>query len=269
MSYKDIILEKKDHIAKITLNRPEARNAWTPLMTEELLSALDDVDRDDEMRVLVTTGAGKGFASGGNIKQMPTEGEQDTDRDRKPWQVQQGLSRSSCVLIPKLQKLQKPTIAMVNGAAVGGGFDFALAHDLRVGSENAWFMNGFARLGLVPGYGGAWLYVRVMGLPKALEYLFTHDAIEAEEALRIGVLNRLVPAGELEKETMALARKIADGAPIGMRLTKLLAYEALDMDLETAMQMSAVFEAITLTTEDYKTAVTALREKRPPVFQGR
>ena len=130
-------------------------------------------------------------------------------------------------------------------------------------------MNAFVRIGLFPGWGGTWLYPRVMGLGKALEYLYTGDFIEAAEAEKLGVLNRLVPSGELEKETMALARKIADGPPISIRLMKLQVYKGLGMDLETALQLAAACETITLTSEDHREGVTAFREKRPARFQGR
>ena len=261
MNYQTIILEKKENIAIITLNRPERLNAVNTQMMQELLSALDDVDEDDEIRVLVLTGAGRGFCSGDDVRRMAGGTEIGTGTDRGPAEIQQRNYREGRA-IPKLQKMQKPTIAMVNGAAVGAGFELALACDLRVGSENARFMNAYVRRGLTPGWGGTWLYPRVMGLGKALEYLFTGDFMEAKEAERLGVLNRLVPADELEKETMALARKIANGPPIAMMLTKLQVYKGLGMDLETALQMAAACETITLSSEDHREGVTAFREKR-------
>jgi len=269
MTYQAIILEKKENIATITLNRPEKLNAITPQMTQELISALDDVDEDDEMRVLVITGAGRGFCAGADVGGMSGGAEGDTSAVRGAEAIRQGLTQGAGRIIPKLQKMQKPTIAMVNGVAVGAGFDIALACDLRVGSENTRFMNAFVRIGLFPGFGGTWLYPRVMGLGKALEYLFTGDFIEAEEAEKIGVLNRQVPADELEKETMALARKIADGPPLSIRLMKLQVYKGLGMDLETAMQVAAACETITLSSEDHREGVAAFREKRKATFQGR
>ncbi len=158
---------------------------------------------------------------------------------------------------------------MVNGAAVGAGCDLAFACDMRTGSENTRFMNAFIRIGLFPGWGGTWLYPRVMALGKALEYLYTGDFIEAEDAEKLGVLNRLVSADELEKETMALAGKIASGPPVAMRLTKLQVYKGLNMDLETALQMAAACETITLTSEDHREGVAAFREKRQAKYQGR
>jgi len=268
MNYETIILEKKEGIAIITLNRPEKLNALTQQMNQELISALDDVDADDEMRVLVITGAGRGFCAGADVGGMAGGAGRETGTGGAE-QIRQGLIQSAGRIIPRIQKLQKPTIAMINGAAVGGGFDIALACDLRVGSENARFMNAFVRIGLFPGWGGTWFYPRAMGLGKALEYLFTGDFMEAEEAEKLGVLNSLVPADKLENETISLARKIANGPPIAIKLMKLQVYKGLAMDLETALQMAAACETITLTSEDHREGVTAFREKRQATYQGR
>ena len=269
MGYQTIILEKKENVAVVTLNRPERLNALNFQMRQELFSVLDDVDKDDEMRVLVLTGKGRGFCSGRDVDEMRVGTGASTSTAGETGEIQQSRPREAGNIILKLQKMQKPTIAMVNGIALGSGFDLALACDLRVGSENAKFVNGFIRIGIPPPEGGAWLYPRVMGLGKALEYLYTGDFIEAEEAEKLGVLNRLVPADELEKETMALARKIADGPPIAIRLMKFQAYKGLEMDLETALQIAAACETITLTSQDHREGVAAFREKRQAKFQGR
>ena len=269
MNYETVILEKKENIATLTLNRPEKLNAITPRMTQELIIALDEADADDEVRVLIITGAGRGFCSGADVGGMAGGTHRESSTARSAEDIRQGLAQGAGKIIPKLQKMQKPTIAMVNGIAVGAGFDIALACDLRVGSENTRFMNAFVRIGLFPGFGGTWLYPRVMGLGKALEYLFTGDFMEAQEAKTLGVLNRLVPANELEKETWALARKIADGPPIAIRLMKLQVYKGLEMDLETALQVAAACETITLTSEDHREGVAAFREKRQPKYRGR
>ncbi|MFC1943099.1 enoyl-CoA hydratase/isomerase family protein [Chloroflexota bacterium] len=269
MNYEAIILEKKEHIATITLNRPEKLNALGDGMVPEILSALADVGDDDEMRVLVLTGAGRGFCSGGDAKGM-SEGEQrGTGTARGSEAHRRGLARGLQGITRGLQKMEKPTIAMVNGVAAGPGCDIALACDLRIGSENARFVNVFIRTGFAPGLGGTWLYPQVMGLGRALQYLFTGDFIEAKEAERIGVLNYLVPAEELEKETMILARKIASGPPIAMRLTKLQAYKGLTMDFDTALQVAAACQTITFDSEDSKEGLKAFVEKRQAIFKGR
>jgi len=269
MNYQAIVLEKKDNIAVITLNRPERLNAMNPQMSSELSSAVDEVEKDDEVKVLVITGAGRGFCSGGDVGGMTRGTEEGTGTARGAREMQQRLSQGTSRVIPKLQKMQKPTIAMVNGVAVGAGFDLALACDLRVGSEKASFVNGYIRIGLCPATGGTWLYPRVMGLGKALEYLFTGDFMDAKEAEKLGVLNHLVSADELEKETMALARKLANGPSIAIGLTKLQVYKGLGMDLETALQMAAALEIIPSGSEDHREGVAAIREKRQARFMGR
>jgi enoyl-CoA hydratase/carnithine racemase len=144
-----------------------------------------------------------------------------------------------------------------------------LACDLRVGSDKARFLNAFVRIGLSPGWGGTWLYPRGMGPNKALEYLFTGDFIEAPEAKKLGVLNYMVPEGELEKKTLELAVKIAKNPPISLRLMKPQVYKGLQMDRETAIEMASACETIPLTSEDHKEGVTAFGDKREPVYKGR
>ncbi|MBI4304076.1 MAG: enoyl-CoA hydratase/isomerase family protein [Chloroflexi bacterium] len=268
MNYNTVVLKKEDHITTLLLNRPDRMNAVSPEMAKELLAALGEIDQDEDTRVVVVTGAGKAFCAGADVGGMaggnePGVGSQTAEEQRR-WHA-----RVLGKITVGLQKLEKPTIAMVNGVAVGGGFDVALACDMRIGSENARFMNAFVRIGLFPGWGGTWLYPRVMGLAKAFEYLFTGDFLEAKEAERIGVLNRMVPAAELEKETMTLARKIASGPPIAIRLMKLQAYKGLQMDMETAVEMAAACESITLKSEDHREGIAAFREKRPAAYKGK
>ena len=269
MDFESILLRKENWIATLTLNRPERLNAVTPKMAQEILSALEEVDNDDDSRVLVVTGAGKGFCAGADVGGMTGGTQQGMGTARNAEEMRRYHSRVVGRICLRLQKMQKPTIAMVNGVAVGGGFDVALACDLRIGSKDARFRNAFVKIGLFPGWGGTWLYPRVMGLGKALEYLFTGDFLGAEEAERLGVLNRMVVPEELEKETMVLARKIAQGPPIAIRLMKLQAYKGLQMDMETALEMAAACETITLNSEDHKEGVAAFREKRDAQFRGK
>jgi enoyl-CoA hydratase/carnithine racemase len=177
------------------------------------------------------------------------------------------LHRFDKVLVG-LRKLDKPSIAMVNGAAVGAGFDIALACDMRIGSENARFMVAFTRLGLIPD-ATSWFLPRAVGAAKAAELLFSGDFLGAQEAEKVGVLNKVVPASELEKETMALARRIAQGPPIAHRLNKLLLYQGLDMGMEAALAFNAAAIYLTVTSEDHLEGVKAFVEKRAPVFRGK
>lgn len=269
MDYETIILERRGNVALLTLNRPERLNALSPQMTDELAAALDAVDDDDEARVLVITGAGRGFCSGADVGGMRNERQEGAGSTRSAEALRQGLIRSAGRVQPRIQKLRVPTIAMVNGAAVGAGCDLAMACDLRTGCEKTRFMNAFVRIGLFPGWGGTWLYPRVMGVGRALEFLYTGEFMESEEAGRLGVINRLVPSEELERETMALAGKIASGPPIAMRLAKMQVYGGLDMDFETALGVAAACETITLSSEDHREGVAAFREKRQADFKGR
>jgi len=269
MSYETVTVEKRDYVTVLTLNRPERLNAISPQMNDELSAALDEVDDDDEARALVITGAGRGFCSGADVGGMAGRTEQVEGGTRSSEAIRQGLIRSAGRVQPRLHKIKKPTIAMVNGAAVGAGCDLAMVCDMRTGCEKTRFMNAFVRIGLFPGWGGTWLYPRVMGVGRALEFLYTGEFMEAEEAGRLGVLNRLVSSEDLEKETMALATIIAEGPPIAMRLARTQVYKGLNMEFETALNIAAAFETITLSSEDHREGVAAFREKRKPEYRGR
>jgi enoyl-CoA hydratase/carnithine racemase len=269
MSYETIIGEKKDGIGVITLNRPEKINAITPQMTAELGEVITDFGDDDEVRVVIIKGSGRGFCSGADVGGMPAkeQPQQASQSRRNAEEIRRNFKGAQKVVLG-LQRLEKPTIAQVHGPCVGAGWDIASACDIRYGSEECRFMVAFIRIGLFPGWGGTWLMPRIMGVGRAAEYLFTGDFLGAEEAYRIGVLNKMFPKDRLEEETLALARKIANGPPIAMRLSKLQLYKGLEMDLETAMQMAAACETITLTSEDHIEGVTAFREKRNAEYKG-
>ena len=271
MNYETLIYEKEDGIAKITLNRPEKLNALGYPMEPEIGMAVDEAARDDEVRVLIITGAGRGFCAGGDFRysRLRTHELRPEEAEIRGEGVKGRLIQSIFHGILTLQRMDKPTIAMVNGPAVGGGFDLALACDLRVGSPNARFMVAFTRIGLVPATGGAWFLPRIVGLPKALELLYTGDFVEAEEAYRIGLLNRLVPAERLEEETMTLARKLVQNPPMSLRLDKFMAYKGLGTDLETALGLGIACENMCLQSEDHLEGLMAFAEKRQPVFRGK
>ena len=268
MDFETIILKKEDHIATIILNRPDRRNALSQQMILDLLTAINDIAADDCVRAVVMTGAGKGFCSGMDMDAISagaafgSEITVESMRHAPAFRVGHGL-------ILGLQNLEKPTIAMVNGYCVGAGFDLALCCDMRMGADDTKFMCGFVKMGIYPPFGATWLYPRVMGLGKAFEYLFTGDTIYAQEALRIGVLNKVVPPDKLEEETMDLASRIAKGPPIPIRLMKSQIRRGLEMDLEMALDMAATYSALAMTTEDVKEGVAARFERRDPSFQGK
>jgi len=269
--YKHIILEKSvgDGIAKLTLNRPERRNALNDVMQDEIGDAIDEVDADDSIRVLILTGSGRVFCAGGDLEQLKGGSEPG------PWvtdnadDIRRAFKRTQRFMLG-LQRLEKPVIAMINGAAVGAGFDMSCGCDIRIGTSRSRFMVAYIRIGLFPGFGGTWLYPRMLGsIGKAAELLFTGDFLEAADAYRLGFLNKLVAEEDLESTTMEMARRIAAGPPIAMRLSKLMLYKGMEFDLETAMQMAAAAETITLTSQDHEEGTASFRESRDPKFEGR
>ena len=270
-TYQHLSLEKDPdaHIAKLTINRPDRRNAMNDQTTDEMADAIENVEADDSMRVLILTGAGNVFCAGGDLKALHGGNELGTWAADSPEEIRRSFRRAQRLMLG-LQRMEKPVIGMINGAAVGAGFDLAAVCDIRIGCPRSRFMVGYVRLGLFPGFGGTWLYTRTLGsLGKAAKLLFTGDFLEADEAYRVGFLNRVVPEDDLESATMEMARKIGDGPPIALRLAKLMLYKGLDFDLETAMKMAAAAETITLRSKDHEEGIAAFRASRKPVYEGR
>jgi len=260
MNYETILYRKADRIGWITLNRPEVLNALNSQVLSELPEAVRDASEDDNVRVLIITGSGRAFCAGGDHKFLATlAGAQDTG----------GRGSVAEDIILGLRRMGKPVIAMVNGPAAGGGFDLALACDMRIGSENARFKVAFTKIGLVPDTGTEWMLPRIVGISKACRLIFTGDTVEAEEAYRIGILDELVPSDRLEEETMALARRLAQGPPIASRFNKTMIYRGLDTDLEKSLNFSGVCQRVCFGTEDFKEGLKAFAEKRQPVFRGK
>ena len=268
MSYQTIILEKKDHVARLTLNRPDSLNALNRQMFAELNSALEDVAGDREMRALVLTGAGRAFCASADIKEERQEGDRLLGY-MEPNEIYQFIRSGPQGITLKLHQMEIPTIAMVNGLAIGDGFDFVLACDIRIGCERSRFMNAFLQMGLVSNTGATWLYPRAMGVNQALELLFTGDWLAAADALRLGVLNRMVPSEDLLEETMALAAKIAGKSPVANRLVKGMVYRGLGQSLEEHLPEAAHAEVLSLASEDHREALAAFLEGREPKFKGR
>jgi 2-(1,2-epoxy-1,2-dihydrophenyl)acetyl-CoA isomerase len=260
MADPTVRVEQADSIATLTLNRPEARNALDLVMREELEAALRSLDADAGVRVLVVRGAGEHFCAGGDVKFMQArrmtaaEGEQRVE----------SMNRA----ILALARFRTPTIAMVDGYAVGAGCNLALACDLVVASDRARFGEVFARLGLVPDGGGTWFLTRRVGLARAKELVFTADTIPAAEAERIGLVNRVVPVAELAAHTLALARRIAAGPPRALAMAKSLLTRGLALDLETSLHWEALVQGLMIESEDHREGLAAFFEKRPPRFSG-
>jgi len=276
MAFETIILEKKDGIATLTLNRPDSLNAVSEQMANDLVAAMADVSDDDEVRVLVIRGAGRVFCAGGDFNYDKVRTGEVAVEDLKVWpEIEKQAKRGKIPPKPQrnvilgLQNLDKPTVAVIQGFAAGLGLDIALACDMRIGSPKAKFTIGYTTAGVAPDSGGTWLMPRIIGVPKTLELIFTGDTCNAEEAYRIGLLNRLVPVEQLEEETLKLAQKIASGSPIAFRLSKLMVYKGLGMDLDTALAFAMACVTIATGSEDYKEAIKSFAEKKMPVFKDR
>jgi 2-(1,2-epoxy-1,2-dihydrophenyl)acetyl-CoA isomerase len=261
MGYSTVRVERTGAVASVTLNRPEARNALDIAMRRELLDALDDVERDEEARVVIVTGAGGNFSAGGDVKTM--RGKRHTPG--------QGRARVELLnrMIVRLADFPRPTIAMVDGFAVGAGCNLALCCDLVVASDRARFGQVFGKIGLVPDGGGTWLVSRAVGLARAKELVFTADVIDAAEASRIGMVNHVVPADDLERQTRALAERIAAGPPAVLAMAKRMMNRAVSSDLESALQLEAYAQGIAIASEDHQEGLAAFFDKRPARFTGR
>lgn len=268
MDYETIILEKIDHVARLTLNRPDSLNALNRTMFRELNAALEDVAADRDVWALVLTGAGRAFCASADIKEERMEGDRLLGY-MEPNEIYQFIRSGPQGITLKLHKMDIPTIAAVNGLAIGDGFDFVLACDIRIGCERSRFMNAFLQMGLVSNTGATWLYPRALGVSKALELLYTGDWLEAQDALHLGVLGRLVPAEDLEEEAMALAARIASKSPVANRLVKGMVYRGLGQSLEEHLPEAAHAEVLSLASEDHREALAAFLEGREPEFKGR
>jgi enoyl-CoA hydratase/carnithine racemase len=261
MGYQTLIMEKKNGIAKITLNRPEALNALNKKLSEEIGLAIEDAGKDETIRVVVITGAGRAFCAGGDLKDLPlTPGNPVTSKE-----TLEGWHKA----LIGIRRMEKPVIAAVNGVAIGGGMDLALMCDMRIASENARFGEAYVRIGGVPDGGGTYLLPRLVGAAKACELLFTGDIISAQEAERLGLVNKVVPVDKLESTAAELAGKIAGGAPMSLSLIKRAIYMGDTQDIETSFRYIALMTAICMETQDAKEGVAAFVEKRPPVFKGK
>ena len=261
MGYQTLIVERAGAIATITLNRPDARNAIDLTMRQELVAALDDVEADEAGRVLVITGAGGHFCAGGDVKSMRAQRSTAAE----------GRARVELLnrMVQRLVDFPRPTLAMVDGYAVGAGTNLALCCDLVVASDRAKFGELFNKIGLVPDGGGTWLLSRLVGLARAKELIFTGEVFDAAEAVRIGLVNRVVPVAELERVTRALAEKIAAGPPGVLRLAKHMVNRAATSDLAAALDLEAYSQGLAIASEDHQEGLAAFFDKRPPKFTGR
>ncbi|MEO1170971.1 MAG: crotonase/enoyl-CoA hydratase family protein [Myxococcota bacterium] len=261
-----ILLEQNEHVATLTLNRPESRNPISDLeMVDAITGAAERINRDKTVRVLVITGAGKAFSAGGNVKHM---------RDKtgmfagSPAEIstayRQGIQR-----IPRaIFNLEVPTIAAVNGAAVGAGCDLAMMCDIRLAGPHAKFAESFVKLGIIPGDGGAWFLSRVTSSSRAAEMLFTGEAIDADTAAAWGIVSKVCPGDTLLDEAQALAARIAVNPPWAVRMTKRLLRASADSSLDSMLNQCANAQALAHHTRDHQEALSAFFDKRTGDYLG-
>lgn len=259
MSYETILFEKENGVATITLNRPQALNAFTPQMNSDLFDALRDAERDEETRCILITGAGRAFCAGQDLK--------DRSREQRG-SLGQSLRERYNPIILRIRGMEKIVVASVNGVAAGAGCNLALACDLRIASEEARFIQAFVRVGLAPDCGGSFFLPRLIGLSKAMELLLLGEPLEADEALRIGLVSKVVPAKSLAQSARELAEKIARG-PRSTGLIKRAVNRNLKVELENQLEYEAQLQEIAGRTTDFDEGVRAFLEKRTPAFVGK
>jgi enoyl-CoA hydratase len=259
--YKCIRVERNDRILTLTLNRPEHLNAANPELHRELSEIFEDAGQDEDCRVVVLTGAGRAFSAGGDLKWIKS-----MHSDPSALRSQMAESKK---IINGLLALDKPLIARVNGPALGLGATLAFFCDIIIASDEAEFGDPHVKMGLSAGDGGPIILPLLTGICKAKELLFTGDVIPAEEAERLGLINRVVPAEELDAAVDAMARKLANGAPVAIRYTKQAINKHVSFWVNLILESSLAYEGHSFLTEDLVEAVDAFMEKRKPTFKGR
>jgi len=261
-----LTIEKRGHVAILTLNRPDAMNALgMPGDGDQIQAVCEQINDDAEVRCVVLTGAGRAFSAGGDVKAMKAR---EGAFGGSGVQIRDGYRRNIHRVVRSIYGLEVPSIAAINGAAIGLGMDVACMTDIRIAADTAKMGVTFLKLGLIPGDGGAWLLPRTIGMSRAAEMLFTGDVIDAKTAAEWGLVSRVVPAADLLAEAVALAERIAQQPPHALRLAKTLLKQGQNASYDTLMEMSAAAQAISHLTEDHMEGVDAILEKRAPVFKG-
>ncbi len=258
-----VVSSVADKVATIRLNRPEKLNAFTDDMITTWVGLLEEYRSSEDVNVIVITGTGRAFSTGGDV------GKFSDYASNTAAGIKARLSENVQRLAMKMQDIDKPVIAAVNGLAIGGGVDIALMCDMRFAARSAKFAETYVKMGLIPGAGGAYYLPRIVGVAKALELFWSSESIDATEALRIGLVNRVFDDDKLAEETQAFASKLARGAPLAMKLVKRILYRGLETDLRGALDLIASNMPVVRMSEDHQEAIAAFREKREPKFSGK
>jgi len=264
MNYEAIVVQADDGVCTITLNRPDTLNAFNEVLKAELLDALKKAERDAAVRCLVLTGEGRAFSSGQDLADL-----KEVYAGTEPPDLGQMLRDAYNPLIKKMRGMEKPIIAAVNGVCAGAGCSFALACDIRIASATASFIESFVNVSLIPDCGGTFFLPRLVGLGTAMEMCMTGRKVKADEALRMGLVQRVVEPEQLMDATMELARKLASMPTKAIGLTKRLINQSYGNDLTTQLEAEAFAQTTAARTDDHFEGVRAFNEKRPPSFTGK
>jgi 2-(1,2-epoxy-1,2-dihydrophenyl)acetyl-CoA isomerase len=259
---EEIVFSIEDGVATIRLNRPERLNAFTAPMLDAWAEAIETSKRDPAVRAVVLTGTGRGFCSGGDVRAMGERHQQGESAFERKTAVHERIHR-----IPRLlEDFDKPYIVAINGVATGAGLDMALMGDIRFAAQSARMAETYIRVGLIAGDGGTWFLPRLVGTAKALELLWTGEFVDAAEALRIGLVNAVLPDDQLMQHTYAFAKKLAAQPALTLRLMKRAVYQGMRLDLRAALDMVSSHLGVISTTSDHREAVAAFNEKRAAKF---
>ncbi|OPX37711.1 MAG: hypothetical protein B1H11_05555 [Desulfobacteraceae bacterium 4484_190.1] len=260
MRYETLLVNLDDHVAMVRMNRAESMNALEYRLRADLVDCLQTLSEDDEVRVVILIGSGNAFCAGGDLRELRHK--------MKIEQARKYVLHVSRVILA-IQKMEKPVIAAVNGAAMGAGFSIVMACDLVVASETARFSQSFVHVGLIPDLGGTYFTPRVFGLQRAKEFAFTGKILSSNEIARLGLINQIVSPEELENKAIELAHQIVEGPPLALELTKKLLNQSWNPNLEEMIELEAQYQAACMQSEDHMKGIRAFYEKRKAKFKGR
>lgn len=257
MKFNNLLLKKEDNICVLSINRPNVLNALSTEVLEELKEAIEVIEKDEEIYVLIITGEGKAFVAGADISEMKDKNSQES----------RIFANLGIEVFRKIELMEKPVIAAVNGFALGGGCELAMSCDIRIAGEKAKFGQPEVGLGITPGFAGTQRLSRLVGVAKAKELIFTGDMINASEAEKIGLVNRVVPQEEVLNESIKIAQKIASKGQIAVRYSKTAINRGIETDIETGMAIEKDLFGLCFATKDQKEGMNAFLEKRSPEFK--